>query len=66
MSGDDQRSERAHDDESGLVESDDTTQADAGMAGGTGAAPGEATVQPLGTEPHDGDGDGEEQGEQRV
>lgn len=36
----------------GQVDSDDTTQADAGMAGGTGAAAGEATVNPSGTEPH--------------
>lgn len=31
--------------------SDDTTQADAGMVGGTGAVPAEGTRQPLGTEP---------------
>ena len=40
---------------SGLVESDDTTQADAGMAGGTGSDEGQATVNPLGTDAHDED-----------
>lgn len=35
------------------TDSDDTTQADAGMVGGTGAAPTEGTRQPLGTEPHE-------------
>ena len=40
---------------SGLVDSDDTTQADAGMAGGTGTDEGQATVNPLGTEAHDED-----------
>ena len=37
----------------GLVDSDDTTQADAGMAGGTGTVEGQATTNPLGTEPFD-------------
>lgn len=36
----------------GGTDSDDTTQADAGMVGGTGAAPTEGTTQPLGTELH--------------
>ncbi len=40
---------------SGLVESDDTTQADAGLAGGTGTDEGQATVNPLGTDPHGDD-----------
>lgn len=58
MSDDDQRPDgarRDHDDTepSGLVDSDDTTQADAGMVGGTGAIPEEATAQPYGTEPED-------------
>lgn len=35
----------------GPTDTDDTTEADAGMVGGTGATPGAATVQPLGTEP---------------
>lgn len=35
----------------GLTDRDDTTQADAGMAGGTGADAGESTANPLGTEP---------------
>lgn len=39
----------------GGTDSDDTTQADAGMVGGTGAAPTEGTTQPLGTEPHQDD-----------
>lgn len=39
----------------GGADSDDTTQADAGMVGGTGAVPTEGTTQPLGTEPHDED-----------
>jgi hypothetical protein len=34
----------------GAVDSDDTTQADAGLAGGTGAAPGEGAARPYGTE----------------
>ena len=38
---------------SGIVESDDTTQADAGMVGGTGTDEGQATVNPLGTEDRD-------------
>jgi hypothetical protein len=33
------------------AEADDATQADAGLDGGAGATPDEATVQPLGTEP---------------
>jgi hypothetical protein len=37
-------------DEDGIVDSDDTTQADAGMPGGSGAAPGEGSTQPYGTE----------------
>ena len=39
----------------GLVDSDDTTQADAGMTGGTGADEGQASATPTGTEPHDDD-----------
>lgn len=35
----------------GQVDSDDTTQADAGMAGGTGAEEGQATATPMGTQP---------------
>lgn len=46
---------------SGLVESDDTTQADAGMVAGTGTAEGQATVHPQGTEDHDAEA--EEAGE---
>lgn len=42
---------------SGQVDSDDTTQADAGMAGGTGADEGQASATPMGTEPHDDDQD---------
>jgi hypothetical protein len=34
------------------ADSDDTTQADAGMAGGTGTVPGQATATPSGTQPH--------------
>lgn len=45
------------DDESGQVDSDDTTQADAGMAGGTGSTEGEATATPMGTEPYADDED---------
>lgn len=37
----------------GLVDSDDTTMADAGLTGGTGAAEGEGTVTPYGTEPEE-------------
>lgn len=44
--------QRPDDELSGQVDSDDTTQADAGMVGGTGAEAGEATTTPLGTEPH--------------
>ena len=47
----------------GGTDSDDTTQADAGMVGGTGAAPTEGTSQPLGTEREGGDGDEEASGE---
>lgn len=36
----------------GPVDSDDTTQADAGMAAGTGSDEGQATVNPQGTEGH--------------
>ena len=50
-SDDDQR--EAADD--GRVDSDDTTQADAGMAGGTGSAEGQATATPQGTEPYEDD-----------
>lgn len=39
----------------GGTDSDDTTQADAGMVGGTGASPTEGTAQPFGTDPHDED-----------
>lgn len=39
----------------GMVDSDDTTQADAGMAGGTGATQDEATATPGGTKPHTDD-----------
>ena len=35
----------------GLADSDDTTQADAGMTGGTGTDEGQSTANPLGTEP---------------
>ena len=42
---------------SGLVESDDTTQADAGMAGGSGADEGGASATPMATEPHADDDD---------
>lgn len=41
----------------GLVESDDTTQADAGMTGGSGAEEGGATATPTATEPHADDED---------
>ncbi len=37
---------------SGIVESDDTTQADAGMTGGSGADEDQASVSPMATEPH--------------
>lgn len=37
----------------GLVDSDDTTQADLGMVGGAGAAEDEATVAPQAAEPLD-------------
>lgn len=47
----------------GGTDSDDTTQADAGMVGGTGAAPTEGTSQPFGTQPQGGDGDEEAPGE---
>ncbi|HVL99662.1 MAG TPA: hypothetical protein VM324_10270 [Egibacteraceae bacterium] len=43
----------------GMAESDDTTQADAGLVAGTGAAPTEGSVQPLGTEPYPEDETGE-------
>jgi hypothetical protein len=48
----DQRDPEATPDEQqeGAADSDDTTQADAGLAGGTGAAPGESAAQPYGTE----------------
>lgn len=36
----------------GQVESDDTTQADAGMVGGSGSGEGQATTTPQATEPH--------------
>lgn len=55
---DDQRDPHDNEDAApsgGQVDSDDTTQADAGMAGGTGALAGEATVNPGGTEPHSTD-----------
>lgn len=42
---------------SGLVDSDDTTQADAGMVGGAGAAPNQATVKPYATEQGDAEDD---------
>ena len=51
---DDEQDETAGD---GRVDSDDTTQADAGMAGGTGAAEGEATATPQGTEPYEEEAD---------
>lgn len=65
MSDEDQGSDDARRDTdeaepSGLVDSDDTTQADAGMVGGTGAAPGEATVRPYATEHGDDDDDAAE------
>lgn len=41
----------------GQVDSDDTTQADAGMAGGSGAQAGESTVSPPATRPHADDED---------
>lgn len=37
---------------SGLVDSDDTTQADAGMTGGSGADEAGASATPQATEPH--------------
>lgn len=49
----------------GLTDSDDTTQADAGMVGGTGAAPTEGTAQPLGTEPYENEEDTGRRGEDR-
>ena len=42
---------------SGLVESDDTTQADAGMVAGTGTDEGQATVNPQGTQGPDAEAD---------
>lgn len=42
----------------GLVDSDDTTQADAGLPGGTGTDEGQSTIDPMGTE-GDGEGDGD-------
>lgn len=39
----------------GPVDSDDTTQSDAGMAGGTGTDEDEATANPVGTDPLDED-----------
>ena len=50
---DDQRD--AAGDGDGQVDSDDTTQADAGMAGGTGSDEGQATATPQGTEPYEDD-----------
>jgi hypothetical protein len=49
MGDDDPRREREEPQGSAAEEPDDTTQADAGMAGGTGAVPGEATERPYGT-----------------
>lgn len=43
----------------GGADSDATTQADAGMVGGTGAVPTEGATHPLGTEPHDEDETGQ-------
>ena len=47
--GDDPRSDGGP---SGLIESDDTTQADAGMTGGAGSEEGGASVSPQATQPH--------------
>lgn len=52
MAGDHDTNPRDDDGPSGQVDSDDTTQADAGMAGGTGTAEDEVTATPMGTEPH--------------
>jgi hypothetical protein len=46
---DDPRAEPEDPQGSPAEEPDDTTQADAGMAGGTGAVPGESTERPYGT-----------------
>lgn len=59
--GDDDRDPHEDEQPSGHVDSDDTTQADAGMAGGTGAEAGEATTTPLGTEPHADDEESSDQ-----
>lgn len=48
----------ARDEDEGLTgpaDSDDTTQSDAGMVGGTGTDEGGATVSPVSTEPLDED-----------
>lgn len=44
----------------GQVDSDDTTQADAGMVGGTGTEEQGASVTPQATEPHADDEDTED------
>ena len=51
MAGKKDRDSTASDEPSGQVDSDDTTQADAGMAAGTGGAEGQATATPMGTAP---------------
>ena len=52
MAGDNEDPSVDDDRPSGQVESDDTTQADAGMAGGAGADEDQAVVTPVATEPH--------------
>lgn len=57
---DDARRDTEEAEPSGLVDSDDTTQADAGMVGGTGAAPEQASVQPYATDRGEEDDDAAE------
>ncbi len=61
MGGDPQGEARGPREETGgpgpLADSDDTTSADSGLAGGTGASAGEATANPLGTQPLDDEAD---------
>jgi hypothetical protein len=52
-------------DADGLVDSDDTTMADAGLTGGTGAAPGEGTLTPYGTKSGDDEDHDDEQHDER-